>query len=100
MAKRRFGGVGGSVVDYVNVIPRSAGHPSSNFNAFTPTKLSKSTMPSKSRRISQKLVEQEGRLQLAISALKKNEIPSIRRAADIFDVPRSTLQDRLNGCQY
>jgi predicted HTH domain antitoxin len=57
-------------------------------------------MPSKSRRISQKLVEQEGRLQLAISALEKNEIPSIRRAADIFDVPRSTLQDRLNGCQY
>jgi predicted HTH domain antitoxin len=57
-------------------------------------------MPSKPRRISQKLVEQEGRLQLAISALKKNEIPSICRAAEIFNVPKSTLRGRLNGRQY
>jgi hypothetical protein len=57
-------------------------------------------MPSKPRRTPRKLVEQEGRIQLAISALKKNEISSIRCAAEIFNVPRSTLQDRLNGCQY
>jgi predicted HTH domain antitoxin len=57
-------------------------------------------MPSKPRQTPRKLVEQEGRIQLAIYALKKNEISSIRRAAEIFNVPRSTLQDRLNGCQY
>ncbi|KAH2019061.1 hypothetical protein KXV43_003946 [Aspergillus fumigatus] len=57
-------------------------------------------MPSKPRRISQKLVEQEGRLQLAISAIEKNEISSIRPVADIFDVPLSTLCSRLDGRQY
>jgi predicted HTH domain antitoxin len=57
-------------------------------------------MPSKPRCISQKLVEQEGRLQLAISAVEKNEISSLRRAAEIFNVPKSTLYGRLNGRQY
>jgi predicted HTH domain antitoxin len=45
-------------------------------------------------------VEQEGRLQLAISAVEKNEISSLRRAAEIFNVPKSTLYGRLNGRQY
>jgi Tfp pilus assembly protein PilX len=49
-------------------------------------------MPSKPRRISQNLVEQEGSLQLAISALKMNEISSIHRAAEIFNIPKSTLR--------
>jgi predicted HTH domain antitoxin len=57
-------------------------------------------MASKPRQIPGKLVEQEGKIQLAISALKKDGISSIRRAVEIFNVPRSTLQDRLNGCQY
>ena len=34
---------------------------------------------------------------LAISALKNNEISNIREAARVYDVPRSTLQDRLRG---
>jgi hypothetical protein len=57
-------------------------------------------MPPKSRQPSGNLVEQEGRIQLAISALKKGQISSICRAAKTFDVPKSTLRGRLNGCQY
>jgi hypothetical protein len=54
-------------------------------------------MPQKQRQSRQNLVEQEGRLQLAIQALKRHEIQSIRRAAEVYNVPRSTLQDRLSG---
>jgi predicted HTH domain antitoxin len=50
-------------------------------------------MPLKSRQTSGNLVEQEGRIQLAISALKNKEISNIHRAAEIFNVPRSTLHD-------
>jgi hypothetical protein len=57
-------------------------------------------MPPKSRQTSGNLVEQEGRIQLAISALKNKGISNIHRAAEIFNVPRSTLRDRLNGIQY
>jgi hypothetical protein len=57
-------------------------------------------MPPKSRQTSGNLVEQEGRIQLAISALKNKEISNIHCAAEIFNVPRSTLHDRLNGIQY
>ncbi|GMG14216.1 unnamed protein product [Aspergillus oryzae] len=42
-------------------------------------------------------VEQEGRILLAISALKEQKIASIRKAASIFNIPYSTLQERLNG---
>jgi hypothetical protein len=44
-----------------------------------------------------KRVEQEGRIELAIQALKKGEINSIRRAAIIYGVPRSTLSTRMEG---
>ena len=57
-------------------------------------------MPPKSRQTSRNLVEQEGRIQLAISALKNKDISNIYRAAEIFDVPRSTLRDRLNVIRY
>jgi hypothetical protein len=57
-------------------------------------------MPSKSARNTQKLVEQEGRLQLAISALNKNQISNIRRAAKVFNVPASTLRDRICSSQH
>ncbi|EFW17853.1 conserved hypothetical protein [Coccidioides posadasii str. Silveira] len=42
-------------------------------------------------------IEIEGRLELAISAIKKQEVPSIREAARLFEVPYSTLCYRLNG---
>lgn len=56
-------------------------------------------MPPNRTRSSRNLIEQEGRLLLAIEAIKKQEIPSIREAARWFDVPRTTLQDRLHGHQ-
>jgi predicted HTH domain antitoxin len=57
-------------------------------------------MPRKTRIIAKNSTEQEGRILLAISALKNKEISSVQRAAEIFDIPRSTLRDRLNGRQY
>jgi phage antirepressor YoqD-like protein len=45
----------------------------------------------------QKLIEQEGRIEFAIQAIKNHTITSIREAARVFDVPRTTLQDRLKG---
>ncbi|CEL10571.1 hypothetical protein ASPCAL13688 [Aspergillus calidoustus] len=54
-------------------------------------------MPPKSRQSRQNLVEQEGRIQLAIKALKNCEILSIRRVAETFNVPYTTLSDQLSG---
>ena len=42
-------------------------------------------------------VQREGRILLAISSLKKKETTNIREAARLYDVPRTTLQRRLNG---
>jgi hypothetical protein len=46
---------------------------------------------------SQKRTEQEGRILLAIQAIKNQEISSIRGAARCFNVPKSTLRTRLYG---
>jgi hypothetical protein len=54
----------------------------------------------KSARNTQKLVEQEGRLQLAISALKNHQIFNINEATIGFNVPRSTLYDQICGSQH
>ena len=43
--------------------------------------------------------EQEGRILLAIQAFKNKEISSIRDTARRFNIPRSTLCDRLHGIQ-
>lgn len=43
--------------------------------------------------------EKEGRVLLAISDLQNKRIPTIGRAAKIYDVPRTTLRDRLEGTQ-
>jgi len=53
-------------------------------------------MPPKSRAKIKDQVEQEGRVLLVISSFKK-EITNIREAARLYDVPRTTLQRRLNG---
>jgi hypothetical protein len=47
----------------------------------------------------QKLTEQEGRILLAIQAIKKQEKLSIREAARIYDIPHTTLYARLRGRQ-
>nr|XP_001398056.2 transposase [Aspergillus niger CBS 513.88] len=49
---------------------------------------------------SKELVEQEGRLCLAVESIQKGHTKSIREAARVFQVPRSTLQDRLNGLKF
>ena len=41
---------------------------------------------------------QEGRILLAIQALKKDQILSIRAAARSYGIPHTTLVDRLHGC--
>ncbi|RFU26650.1 hypothetical protein B7463_g9676, partial [Scytalidium lignicola] len=41
--------------------------------------------------------EQEGRILLAINAIKTKQITSVRKAARVFDVPRGTLNARLHG---
>ena len=46
-----------------------------------------------------KLTEQEGRILLAIQAIKKQEKLSIREAARIYDIPHTTLYARLRGRQ-
>jgi hypothetical protein len=47
--------------------------------------------------MSRNLIEQEGRILLAIQAFKNQEISSIRELARRFDIPRTTLRDRLSG---
>jgi predicted transcriptional regulator len=45
----------------------------------------------------QKLIEQEGRILIAIQAIKKQEKLSIRQAAEIYNIPYTTLYARLHG---
>jgi signal recognition particle subunit SEC65 len=54
-------------------------------------------MPPIRSRSSKDSIEQEGRLLLAIQAIKKQEIRTIAAAARTFNIPCSTLRDRLNG---
>jgi hypothetical protein len=56
-------------------------------------------MPPIRTQSSQKRTEQEGRILLAIQAIQKQEIASIREAARQFNVPYSTLTTRLHGVQ-
>jgi hypothetical protein len=55
------------------------------------------TMPPIRTQSSRNLEAQEGRILLAIQAFKNQEISSVREIAREFDVPRSTLRDRLSG---
>ena len=56
-------------------------------------------MPPIRSQSSRNSIEQEGRILLAIQAFKNKEISSIREVARRFNIPRSTLQDRLRGHQ-
>jgi hypothetical protein len=57
-------------------------------------------MPRKARQSRSNLVEQEGRIQLAIQALKNREVTTTPRPAVVFSVPLSTLHNRMKGTQY
>jgi len=39
----------------------------------------------------------EARILLALQAIEKREFSSIRRAAAVFNIPRTTLRDRISG---
>ena len=41
--------------------------------------------------------QQEGRILLAMQAIQKGQISSIKQAALTYNVPRTTLSDRVNG---
>jgi hypothetical protein len=45
------------------------------------------------------LLSKEDRIKLALQATKKPQNISVRRAADVYKVPKSTLQDRRAGKQ-
>ena len=57
-------------------------------------------MPPIRTQSSRNSIEREGRILLAIQAIKKQEITAIREAARRFDVPESTLQTRLRGTTF
>ncbi|KAF2839829.1 hypothetical protein M501DRAFT_1050464 [Patellaria atrata CBS 101060] len=59
-----------------------------------PTSSTKSTMP-----LTQNLqkLRQEGRLLIATKSLQENRISSVRKAAGLYDVPKSTLHRRVHG---
>ena len=42
-------------------------------------------------------LQHEERIQFAVEALRSGQIRSIRKAADAFDVPKSTLHERVKG---
>jgi hypothetical protein len=54
-------------------------------------------MPPIRSRSSSNSAEQEGRILLAIEAFQNKEISSIREAARRFNLPFSSLQNRLTG---
>ncbi len=54
-------------------------------------------MPPKRHQKSRNPSDQEGRVLLAVKAFQNREIPNITEAARRFEVPRSTLRDRVNG---
>ena len=56
-------------------------------------------MPPIRTQSSRNLVEQEGRILLAIQAIQNQEIGAVRAAARLFDVPETSLRRRLNGHQ-
>ena len=47
----------------------------------------------------QKSANQEGKISLALQAVRKGQITSIRAAARLFSVPESTLRNRAHGIQ-
>jgi hypothetical protein len=55
------------------------------------------TMPPIRGQKAQKSVEPEGRILLAIKAIQNGRFTSVVAAARSFEVPRSTLQDRMKG---
>jgi helix-turn-helix, Psq domain len=43
------------------------------------------------------LLQKEAQLLLAKQAFQKNQVSSVVKAANLYDIPRTSLQERLNG---
>jgi len=43
------------------------------------------------------MIEREERIQAALAALRHGDVKSIRAASQMFNIPRTTLRDRLHG---
>ena len=56
-------------------------------------------MPPIRKKKSKDLIEQEGRILLAISDFQNGKIPKIAQAARIYNIPRTTLRNRLHGIE-
>jgi hypothetical protein len=54
-------------------------------------------MPPKRTESARKLVNQEGNILLALQAIQKGHVKSLRAAAKLYDVSFSTLQARYTG---
>jgi Tc5 transposase DNA-binding domain len=44
-------------------------------------------------------IQKEGIVTIIVSAIQKNQFPSVRKATSCYDAPRSTVRARLNGIQ-
>jgi hypothetical protein len=88
------------LVNFANVIGQRAATFSSESNVFEGEAIQRAAMPQKKSAIARNSVGQEGRILLAASTLEKKEILAISKTARIFNVPRSTLRDRLKGSKY
>lgn len=53
-------------------------------------------IPSESR---QKSANQEGKILLALKDIKNGSVESIRAAAKLYEIPHTTLTDRVNGIE-
>ncbi|KMP01635.1 hypothetical protein CIRG_01774 [Coccidioides immitis RMSCC 2394] len=67
-----------------------------NFFNFLNHPLQRVRMPPIRNKNARPSIEIEGRIELAISTLKKQEISSIAEAARLFNVPYTTLYHRAN----
>ena len=54
-------------------------------------------MPQKARKTRQELIEQEGRIKYAINDLKDRKIHTPQEASRKYNVPPTTLRDRMKG---
>ena len=57
-------------------------------------------MPPKLPKKQRNQAEQEGRILLALKCIQNKEITNIHEVTRIYNVPKTTLLRRLNGCVY
>lgn len=80
-----------------DVIPGRPGHPIQKRVSLPTYILQPPTMPPIRSESSHKPANQEGRALLALDDIKHGRIKSLRAAANLYEIPRSTLQARADG---